>query len=93
MTIGRFVFSKESFDKAIMVIHNSINKEGWLIIDEIGPIELRGEGLSNVVREVLASVNEKKKILLVVRERLVDKVKDYFQLDKAIVINNVSAIA
>jgi nucleoside-triphosphatase THEP1 len=92
LIVGRFIFSKKGFDKAKQIISNSIGKEGWLVIDEIGPLELRGEGFSEVLREVLAAQNEKQKILLVVREGLTDKVKEYFRLKDVVVINNIAAI-
>ncbi|MEI9912309.1 MAG: nucleoside-triphosphatase [Bacteroidota bacterium] len=42
LTVGRFVFSKRGFNKAIQVIRDAQDKEGWLIIDEIGPMEAAG---------------------------------------------------
>ena len=54
LTIGRFAFSKTGFDKAIQIIRTAITKEGWLVIDEIGPLELKGEGFCDVMKEVLA---------------------------------------
>ena len=69
-----------------------IDKNGWLIIDEIGPVELRGEGFREVLKEIIATGNEKQKIILVVREGLVDQVKESFQLKEAIVINKVSEL-
>jgi nucleoside-triphosphatase THEP1 len=88
--VGRFIFSKISFDKAIQVIRNAKDKNGWLVIDEIGPMELRGDGFREVLKEVIASGNEKQKIVLVVREGLVDEVKESFQIKEAVVINRVS---
>lgn len=76
LLIGRFVFSKKGFEKAIQLIRDSIDKKGWLIIDEIGPLELRGEGFHDVVKEVLA--NRKENILVVVREGLAEQVQQYF---------------
>ena len=78
LTVGRFVFSKTNFNKAIQVIRDAIDKEGWLVIDEIGPMELRGEGFSDVLKEVLA--RRQHKLLLVVRDKddMVEKVKENF---------------
>lgn len=75
-SIGRFRFSKNNFARAIEIIRDSIRKEGWLIIDEIGPLELKGGGFQDVLMEVMAQ--RKDKVLLVVREGLVEKVKKYF---------------
>ena len=80
--IGRFVFSKKSFNKAIQIIRDAVSKDGWLIIDEIGPLELKGEGFSEVLKEVLLKRNDK--LLLVVREGLIQPVKDYFMIDATV---------
>ncbi|MEI9809241.1 MAG: nucleoside-triphosphatase [Bacteroidota bacterium] len=92
LSVGKFVFSKKKFDKAIQIIRDAIHREGWLVIDEIGPMELRGEGFCGVLKEVLASGNEKQKILLVIREGLVDKTKEFFQIKDAVIINTISIL-
>ncbi len=92
LTVGRFVFSKRGFNKAIQVIRDAQDKEGWLIIDEIGPMELRGEGFCEVLKEILASGNEKQKLLLVVRDGLVDTTKEFFQLKEVVIITNISVL-
>jgi nucleoside-triphosphatase THEP1 len=86
LTVGRFVFSKTNFEKAIQIIRESIDKPGWLVIDEIGPMELRGEGFSNILKEVLA--NRKENTLLVAREGLAEKVKEYFELPVTMIVNS-----
>ncbi len=78
LVVGRFAFSKNGFEKAIQIIRDATRKEGWLVIDEIGPLELSGEGFNDVLKEVLAI--RKDKILLVVREGLVQKVKEHFKI-------------
>ena len=92
LAVGRFVFSKTNFDKAIKIIRDVVHKQGWLVIDEIGPMELRGEGFSEVLKEVLAKRNHK--TLLVVRDKdeMVEKVKVYFGISDAVVINQLSAV-
>ena len=92
LVVGRFAFSKAGFDKAIQIIRDAINKEVCLIIDEIGPLELKGKGFCDVLKEVL----EKKvqKLLLVVRDKngMVEKVKKYFELTSAEVIKDISEL-
>lgn len=87
VSIGRFVFSKKSFDKASQIIRNAIHEPGWIIIDEIGPLELRGNGFHDVLKEVLASRNDK--LVIVVREGMAEKVKEYFGMITATVITNI----
>lgn len=86
MTVGKFVFSKTAFDKATQVIRDAVDKEGWLVIDEIGPLELRGEGFCDVFKEVLTK--RKKKLLLVIREGIVNKVIEKFSVIGSEIINN-----
>lgn len=76
LEVGRFRFSKTGFDKAVQIIRDAIPKEGWLIIDEIGPLELRGEGFCEILKDVLTQ--RKEKILVVVREGLTDEVQQQF---------------
>jgi nucleoside-triphosphatase THEP1/ABC-type thiamin/hydroxymethylpyrimidine transport system permease subunit len=92
LTVGRFVFSKTNFEKAIQIIRDSIHKEGWLVIDEIGPMELRGEGFSDVLKEVLA--NRKGNILLVIRDKdaIVEQVKEKFAMNDVLLINNIAML-
>ncbi len=88
LSVGRFIFSKTNFDRAIQIIHDAIDKEGWLVIDEIGPMELNGEGFSNALKEVLTK--RKHSILLVIREKdnMVEKVKSYFNIIDAVQIHD-----
>lgn len=90
LNVGRFIFSKAGFNKAIQIIRDEINKEGWLVIDEIGPMELKGGGFSDVLKEVLSA--RKEKIILVVREGMADKVKDHFKISKAEIIKEIALI-
>ncbi len=93
LKVGRFIFSKTNFDKAIQIVRESINKQGWLVIDEIGPMEIRGEGFSNVLKEVLA--NRQYKTLIVVRDKedMVEKVKEQFEISNAIIISSIEKTA
>jgi nucleoside-triphosphatase THEP1 len=92
LSVGRFVFSKTNFEKAIQIIRDGMDKEGWLLIDEIGPMELRGEGFSEVLKDVLAT--RQYKILIVVRDKdnMVEKVKEYFNITEATSLPGAEAI-
>lgn len=89
-TVGRFIFSKTNFTKAIRILREEMYRKGWLVIDEIGPLELDGGGFCEVLKEILA-VREGK-ILLVVRETLLEKVKEYFRIGEAQLITDVTLI-
>lgn len=90
LSIGRFVFSKAGFDKACQILRDTIHEDGWMVIDEIGPMELRGEGFCEVLKEILT--RRKEKIILVVREGMAEKVKDHFRISATRVIRDISFI-
>ncbi len=82
LSIGKFQFDKRSFEKASQIIRNALDKKGWLIIDEIGPLELQQKGFYSLLPEVLHSTNYDLKIILVVREGLMEQVKSFFELHR-----------
>ena len=90
LTVGRFIFSKTGFEKAKQIIRDAININDWLVIDEIGPMEMRGDGFCDVLKEVLSV--RKEKLLLVVREGMAGKVKDYFEMSDAEIIKEIALI-
>jgi nucleoside-triphosphatase THEP1 len=85
ISVGRFRFSKLAFEKAIQIINDSVNKKGWLVIDEIGPLELRKEGFYDVIKKSLE--DHPNQLLFVVRENLVDKTIMFFELKQPEIIN------
>ena len=66
----------------------SLNKDKILIIDEIGKLELKGEGYHVAFQKLLSSfdnnLNKNKKILLIVRDYLMDEVKNKYQIEPLI---------
>lgn len=90
LSVGRFIFSKAGFDKAIQIIREGINTSSWLIIDEIGPMELRGEGFHDILIEILQQQQPGQTLVLVVREGMVVKVKEKFGLQDATVVKKDS---
>ena len=89
IAIGRFVFSQAAFYKAAGIIRDAINKPGWLVIDEVGPLELKGYGFSDVLKTVLQQRTDN--ILLVVREKedMLAKVQQAFGLMDAKVVMKI----
>lgn len=88
LKVGKYNFSRLGFEKAEEVIRSSIEKEGWLVIDEIGPLELNGKGFNQVLKELLAK--RKEKILLVVREKdeILKEVKRVFGIKNVVMTRN-----
>lgn len=89
---GRYVFSRSNFEKAISVIRQAMHKEGWLVIDEVGPLELTGEGFSEVVKELLEHRREKTILVIRDKEGMIERVKKYFGIDNAVVIGHTGAL-
>jgi nucleoside-triphosphatase len=82
--IGRYVFSKKSFRRAEKIIGDAIlNKQcEWLIIDEIGPLELSGNGFCNVLKEIILHNDRTFNLILVIRENILKEAAAYFNIDQ-----------
>jgi nucleoside-triphosphatase len=78
INIGRYSFSQTAFNKAKEIIRTAIGQANWLLIDEIGPLELNNQGFADVLQEALAALHHEQTIVLVVREGLREKVKEKF---------------
>jgi len=89
LRIGNYVFSEETFlwgKQKLSEAIASVNK--LLIIDEIGPLELRGCGLEPVLSGVISeAITFQKKLILVVRQKLVEEVKEKYGLVDPVVIH------
>lgn len=81
LPVGKYIFSKAAFDKANSILLSIKNK--FIIIDEIGPLELTGNGFADTVKIILQEKSYSN-LLLVVRNELVHDVVNYFslQIDK-----------
>ncbi len=84
--IGKFKFSMSAFSKAIEVItRSSYNKNGWLVIDEIGPLELSGRGFDEVLKELLDNSPSNIKLILVIRDTIKDDVIQRYSLSEHLI--------
>ena len=90
LTVGKYHFKKEAFEKAVEIIQKGLLHPGWIVIDEIGPLELKGEGFYSILNEALDSKTSGLKILLVIRKAVLDRVLDYFRLREAFPILQIS---
>jgi nucleoside-triphosphatase THEP1 len=90
LQIGRYNFSKAAFEKASIIIREALKQNtAWLVIDEIGPLELKQQGFYDVLKEVLANENSSLKKLLVVRLSLVEEVVSFFQIRECKVVTSL----
>jgi nucleoside-triphosphatase THEP1 len=80
--IGNYNFLTSVFEWGRKEMYDSfLEKPEWLIVDEIGPLELRGEGLEPVVSKILnENINSEMNILLVVRKSLLETVIEHYGL-------------
>ena len=86
---NKFVFSKAVFKEAQDVMVEqflSPNPPDFLIVDEIGPLEIKQQqgleqGFQKIVKALLEKKNTRTKVIVVVREKLVDEFKTYYGLE------------
>ena len=81
VTIGRFFFSEAAFAEGNAVIHEFVNSESVqrekiLVVDEIGPLELREDsGFRIGLNSLLSAQLEGTYVILVVRPELADQLE------------------
>ncbi|HGY56865.1 MAG TPA: hypothetical protein ENK44_14250 [Caldithrix abyssi] len=79
--IGKYSFFKATFRWGRQVLEQTpAQKAAWLVIDEIGPLELAGLGLEPAVHAVLKNMPDSVNVMLVVREKLLNTVLEYYGL-------------
>lgn len=78
--VGRYCFAAAAFAWAAERLAQAAADPAVrvLVVDEIGPLELRGEGLDPVVRTVLASGRAGLRVVLVVRDGLAAAVRERY---------------
>jgi nucleoside-triphosphatase THEP1 len=84
LQIGNYKFLNSEFQKAKKYLLNLINNPpNRIIVDEIGFLELDGQGYEPAVSQLINNLdaNSNVNIILVVRDTLKAKVIDYFKLD------------
>ena len=74
VNIGRYKFYKSAFERAEEIIENTdFVKTGCFVLDEAGPLELRGEGFDKAVRKLIEINREYGTALVfIVRENCVN---------------------
>lgn len=80
VSVGPYRFRRAAFDWAgeRLIAAAADPTARFLVIDEVGPLELRGDGLATVLREVVAS--SRPELVLLVREGLTTQVETCFSL-------------
>jgi nucleoside-triphosphatase THEP1 len=89
--IGKYVFGKNAFIKAIQVLKEGIaSNPQWLVIDEIGPLELKGEGFSEILFHILKNSKRKYNLVLVIRDSKLEEGLKYFGIHDYQFLENIS---
>ncbi len=79
--VGKYNFNNYVFDWAKDILKKIIiEKLDWLIIDEVGSLELDGKGLEPVISEIINYKKFDGNIVFVVRKSLIKKFIDRFKL-------------
>jgi nucleoside-triphosphatase THEP1 len=83
LRVGKYLFDPASFAWASRKLKDAVKQQRpWLVIDEIGPLELSGEGLAPALEYVLSwSMKTNAHLILVVREQCVEAVLSRFEID------------
>ena len=89
--IGRYSFLQSTFQWARQELQTAMKKKPpYLVIDEIGPLELSGKGLEPMVTKILQKYirTEKHHLILVVRENLLEEVISHYNLQDLFVADH-----
>ena len=90
LAIGRFSFSRAAFAQAETTLLAAAANPAtrWLLVDEVGPLELRGAGLAPALRQVLETAPAAGfDVVLVVREGLRAAVAEAFDISEFLVFD------
>lgn len=76
--IGKFFINTVAHKQGIKILSNAIEKQpDWIVIDEIGRLELAGKGWAKCLEKVITQTNSK--VLLAVRDEFVNEVASEFK--------------
>ncbi len=85
-SIGRFNFTKEGLELGNKALsYERVLGKDIVVVDEVGPLELAGNGWANGINELILKYN--KILILVVRDEIIENVKNYFDIENPQIIN------
>lgn len=94
--IGRFTFYQDTFAIAKnWLSHAHLTDKNWIIIDEIGKLELNNEGFEpefSIFLQNMKRTSDDKSLIIVVREGLLDQVMRHYNLEDAIIIYSLDVL-
>lgn len=91
VAIGNFKFLQSAFNEAndFLILEASKTERQYLIIDEIGKLELKNEGLHVSTQALISQFKSKDNshLILVVRDYLLDAVLEYYGITECSILN------
>lgn len=85
ISVGRYHFLESSFDKANTIIEKATKNigAGFVLIDELGKLELRSEGLHTSAKKAIDKAMHHKtlNVLLVIRTTLLNAILKKYDID------------
>ena len=87
LEIGPYIFDQNAFNQATDWTMNQMNDDeiDWIIIDELGKLELKEKGFYRLAKSILKNQNSKH-IIFVIRDFLVDDLVQLLSLKDAKII-------
>ncbi len=97
ITIGRFHFKADIFEKARdILLSKPKTAVKWTVVDEVGPLEINeGRGLEPAVSELIRLFKDgdrKGNLLLVVRDSMLEKAIDRYNLSNATIVHDTQQL-
>ncbi|MEM5539212.1 nucleoside-triphosphatase [Olleya sp. AS48] len=90
VAIGNFKFLQSAFNEAndYLILEASKTKPQFLIIDEIGKLELKNEGLHVSTQALISQFRSKDNshLILVVRDYLLDAVLEHYEITECSIL-------
>ncbi len=93
--VSHFFFYKHAFEKANTILLEAlVEQPSWIVIDEIGKLELKGKGLYYSVNKIIDSYSQssKSKLLIVIRESLTQDAISHFHIKEYTIINDLKSL-
>lgn len=94
ITIGRFHFSQQGFEHARQILKQAMHAQpNWIVVDEVGKLELEQQkGLEPTLSELIAHAKKltDTRLLLVVRDSLLEKALLHYRLNDALIVNQLT---
>lgn len=94
--IGKYQFYTAAFEKANAILINAIsNNATFIIVDEVGKLELKQKGFYPAVASLIAAVHQNKitsTVILVVRDSFVEEVVKFFSINDYRLTDDISMV-